>query len=96
MGGRDAERDDAPRGRSLCGVATGLVKFVGVTNHMVGGQHEDQRVTIAFRCEHGRLPQRRAGIAAARLQHDVGLYALFAQLLSDDEAKVGIGDDDRP
>ena len=96
MRGLDAEGDDTPRGRGLGGVPAGLAKFLGVTHDMVGGQHEHERVAIALRCEHGGYRDGGTGITAAGLEHDIGLDALLAQLLGHDEAKVGIGDDDRP
>ena len=94
--GRDAEGDDAPRGGGLCSAPARLAEFLRVAHDVVGGQHEHERVVITLRCEHGRDRDGGPRIAAARLEHDVGLDAQLAQLLGHHETKVGVGDDDRP
>ena len=38
---------------------------------------------------------RHGGIAARRLQHNVGINIALAQLLGGDKTKIGMGDDDR-
>jgi len=63
---------------------------------MVGGQHEHESVAITFCCEHRRHSNGGTGIAATGLEHDIGFDTLLPQLLGHDEAKVCIGDDDRP
>ena len=50
---------------------------------------------IAFACERGGDRDRGTGIAAHRLEHDIGLDAALAQLLGNDEAEIRIGDDNR-
>ena len=85
-----------PCGRGFGSAPAGLAEFLGVAHDMVGGQHQHECVAIAFGREHRRDRNRGTGIAAHRLEHDVGFDAVLAQLLGHDEAEVGIGDDDRP
>src|SRR6201997_3284282 len=53
------------------------------------------RASRSRSAEKGGDGHRKTGIAAHRLEHDVGLDAALAQLLGDDKAEVGAGNDDR-
>ena len=96
IGGHDAEGDDPPRARSPGRAPAGLAEFVGFADDVVGGQHEHERLGITFGCKHGGDRDGGPRIAPHRLEHDIGLDAQLAQLLGDDEAEFGVGDDDRP
>jgi hypothetical protein len=61
---------------------------------LVGRKHQSLVITLGR--EQGRDRNRGTRIAAHRFEHDVGLDTAFAQLLCDDEAEVGMSDDDRP
>ena len=90
----DAECDDAALGGNSGRFGAGLDEGVGIPQHVVGGEDQHNGGGI-LRCgERSRDRHRQCGIAAHRLKHDIGLNVAFAQLLSDDEAKIGIGDDD--
>ena len=67
----------------------------GFANDVIGCEHQHQGVAVALGREHGGNRDRRPGIAAHRLEHDVRLDAALAQLLRHHEAKVGLGDHDR-
>ena len=95
MGGLDAEGDDPPLGGDGGGAFAGCAEFVGLAYNVVGRQHEHEGVAIAFGGEKGGDGHGKTRIAAHRLEHDVGLDAALAQLLGDDEAEVGTGNDDR-
>src|SRR5262249_36906665 len=53
-------------------------------------EHQHQGVAVAPGCEHGGNRDRRPGIAAHRLEHDVRLDGALAQLLRHHEAKIGV------
>ena len=93
---RDAEGDDLPLRRGGGGLPAGGAELVGLADDVVGRQHQHDRVRRAASRQHGGDRHGGAGIAPHRLEHDVRLDAALAQLLGDDEAEVGIGDDDRP
>jgi len=93
--GGDAEGDDAAGlgglGPDLDGGAEGLV----VAGHVVGGGDEHQRVRLLLQRdgggEHGG-----GGVAQRRLDQDLGGVAPhLAQLLGDDEAELGVGQQHR-
>ena len=95
IGGLDAEGDDPALGGGAGGAPAGFAELVGLANDVVGREHQHERIAVALGREHGGDRDRGAGIAAHRLQHDVGLDAALAQLLGHDEAEIGTGDDDR-
>jgi hypothetical protein len=61
-------------------------------NHMIGREHQDKSVTIAFSRELGGNRNRRAGVSPDRLEHYVSRDAALAQLFGHHEAKIGLGD----
>ena len=96
IGGLDAEGDDPALGGGAGGAPAGFAELVGLADDVVGREHEHEGIAVARGREHGGDRDRGAGIAAHRLEHDVGLDAALAQLLGHDEAEIRIGDDDRP
>ena len=68
-----------------------------VADHVIGGQHQQQRIVAAsLRCRERGERDRRGGVATDRLEHD-GLRRVVdhAQLLGDQEAMRLVADDDR-
>ena len=63
---------------------------------MIGSEDQYDGGWIALGGKRRRNGDGQGRIAAHRLKHNVGFDTAFAQLLGDDEAKIGIGDDDRP
>ncbi len=84
-----------PSAAAPAAASAGFAELVGLADDVIGREHQHEGVAVALGREHGGDRDRGAGIAAHRLQHDVGLDAALAQLLGHDEAEVGIGDDDR-
>ncbi len=72
-----------------------LMKGSESSQHVIGGEHQRNSSRIALGGKRRRNGDRQGRIAAHRLEHDVGLNTAFAELLSDDEAEIGIGDDNR-
>ena len=63
---------------------------------MIGGERHQHRIAVALRAKRGAGRDRRTGIAAHRLEQDVGLDADLGELFLDDETILRVGDDDRP
>ncbi|MET3312648.1 hypothetical protein ABIF41_004489 [Bradyrhizobium japonicum] len=91
----DAEGDDAPGARGGEAFAAGRDEGGLVLHHVVGGEREHDRFTGAVLREHRARGNRRAGVAAHRLEDHVGLDADLGELLQHHEAIGRIGDDDR-
>ncbi len=63
---------------------------------MVGGQRQHDRRLAPPQRMHGARDDRRRGIAAMRLEQDIGLDADLAELLGDQKPVLVVGDDHRP
>ena len=83
---------------SAAAVAASRHAFEGgnIAEDVIGGEDQDHCFRIALARQRRGDGDRQGGIAAHRLEHDVGLNVAFAQLFGDDETEIGIGDDDRP
>ena len=95
MRGLDAESDDPSLAGGGGGKPAGRMEFLRLAHHVVGCEHQHQRIAIALGRKHGGNCDRGAGIAAHGLEHDVGFDAALAQLLRHHESEVRVGDDDR-
>src|SRR5262245_34194677 len=62
---------------------------------MIGGEDEQDGFRVAPAGEFSRDRNGGTGIAADRLEDDVGAGTGPLQLIGDGEAKLGVGDDDR-
>ena len=91
-----AECHDAPgvcRHRCRCEAAA---KQCGIDDHMVGGQHPQDRVRVVFRDQNRRRRDRRRAVASNRLQHDAGIPdAHGAELFGDQEPVLLVAHDYR-
>ena len=68
----------------------------GIGDHVVGGQHQQQRVLAMGRGLQGRDRHGRRGVAAHRFQQDPGrLHTDLAHLLGHDEAVLLVADQQR-
>jgi hypothetical protein len=94
--GLDAKGHDPPFSRGRCRAATGIAECFGLPNDVIGREHQHQGVAVALDREYGGNRDRRTGIAAHRLEYDIRLDAALTQLLRHHEAKVVLGDHDRP
>ncbi len=97
-GGRcrgDAERHDVARARALGGRDAGSHEGVHVADEVVGRHHQGDGAGPAALGQAGRDRHGRGGVAAHRLQRDLGLDADGGELLGHDEAHVVAGDDQR-
>ncbi len=95
MGGLDAEGDDASLGGGGRGTPAGRAEFLRLADHMVGCEHQHEGIAIACGREYGGNRNRGTGIAAHRLQHNIGFHAALAQLLRHHKPEIRVGDDDR-
>ena len=95
-GGIDAEGHDQAVGGGDRRFAARAFEGLHIANDVVGGKDQDRCFRIALARQRRGDGDRHGGIAAHRLEHDVGLDVAFAQLFGDDETEIGIGDDDRP
>jgi len=94
--GHDAESHQRAVPRRRNGRAHGGLERRHVADHMVGGQHQQQRVIVLRRRLQRCRGDRRRGVAANRLEHDRGvLHADLAQLLRGEETVFLVGDHDR-
>ncbi len=95
MVGLDAERDDiAVRGGGSRFLAE-LDEAFGVAHDMIGGEHDDDGLRRAARGDARGDGDRGGRIAPRGLEDDIGRSADGAQLIGDEEAIIGVGDDDR-
>ena len=83
------ERAACVRLRDRCEEA-GLVE-----DEMVGGQHDHARARMARFNEGGCGGDGRSGIATGGFEQQRALHAHLHQLAGDEEAEIGMGDDDR-
>ena len=91
-----AEGDDAAHRRRISREAAYFGEGRGIGDDVIGGKRNHERIAVALGRKGGARRDRRAGIAPQRLQQDVGLDADGGELLGDEKAILGVGDDDRP
>ena len=53
MRGLNAEGDDSSLGGDSGGEPTGRAEFVGLADHVVGGEHQHESIVVAFCRQHG-------------------------------------------
>ena len=96
VGRRDAERDDRARGSGFGSFPAGVFQRLGIAHDVIGGkdEHACLRPPPAA-CQLRGDGDRHGGIAARRLQHNVGINIALAQLLGGDKTKIGMSDDNR-
>ena len=82
MVGSDAEGDNLAASATAVGCAQSSAKF-SVLEHMVGGEHGDDRLRVMRRHPGGRVADGGGAVAPVRLQQDRGPRADLPQLLSD-------------
>jgi hypothetical protein len=96
VGRGDAESYNQARRGGRCRFPAGVFQSLGVAHNVIGGKDEDTRVWPPLARQLRGDSDRHGGIAARRLQDNVGFDIALAQLLGRDETKIGMGDDDRP
>ena len=96
LGRRDAEGHQIAGRRRTRRSVDRAVESIGVPDHMVGRQQEQQGVGVLFGDDQCRDGSRGSRVAADRLQCDgERSYGDFTQLLGDDEAVLVIADHQR-
>ena len=95
MVGGDAEGNDFARIGRRIGLRAKTCELLSVLEHMVGGEHGDDRLRIARGRPSGPGADSGGAIAPVRLKQGGRLGADLPQLLGDAKSVVEIGDDDR-
>ena len=94
MVGRDAEGDDLAGVGGDAGLGAEFGECLPVLEHMIGGEHRDDRLGVAHRRPGRGSADGRGAVAPLRLEQDRRLGPDLLQLFGDAEAIVEIGDDD--
>ena len=90
-----AESHDAPLPGCRYALAAGGDESRRIAHHMIGGKREDHGILVAALCKGCTGSYRGPGVAAHRLEQDVGLKANLGELLEHHETVGRVGNDDR-
>ena len=83
-------RGDAPVARGGSRLAAGSDEGRLVGHDMIGGERDQHRIAVALHAERGARDDRRTGIAAHRLEQDIGFDADLRELrLQEEETLPG-------
>ena len=91
-----AEHDDPVVLRRFARRRAHLGEGERIGHDMIGGKRDDERIVAAPERISRARDNGRTGIPPHRLEQNVGFRTNRRELLGDQEAVLGVGDDDRP